>query len=202
MEPIMVQTEYLTVLIVMSVFLIGVVLCILRFWQWRTCTRTPANIPLVQSKSGAISLDEMDTSVTWYQNITVVAYVAVVIVLFSTTLATLYGKITEQMFLTGLGTELGIFFIVGVAVTDNFRVGIVHVAYRLKRSVLFRKNPLWSQLIGWMTFLSVLIILGVIFVATWYIIGGGGLAFIVALTVIGFIVITYASSAVRKSRTR
>lgn len=198
----MVRTEYLTVLIVMSVFLIGVVLCILRFWQWRTCTRTPANIPLVQSKSGAISLDEMDTSVTWYQNITVVAYVAVVIVLFSTTLATLYGKITEQMFLTGLGTELGIFFIVGVAVTDNFRVGIVHVAYRLKRSVLFRKNPLWSQLIGWMTFLSVLIILGVIFVATWYIIGGGGLAFIVALTVIGFIVITYASSAVRKSRTR
>lgn len=203
----MVHTDYLLATGVTIVFGLCVGLFLVRYRNRHTRRSLLFSSHSEKAASGPVGLVSPGFARNRFWSLAVVGYIGLVVVILGGMASSLEGNLHEAVLVLGLGTGLGLFFVAGVAPSERFWRGVAVPTYLLKRSVLFRRHPLWSQLVGWGTFFTVLVVLGVIFVGAWKvaagvttIVGGTGqhgAAFAVVLLIIAVIVGAYITTTVR-----
>lgn len=123
-------------------------------------------------------------------------YLLTVLGFLAGTIATVTGALTVRSFLVALGGVLACYLLLGVYVSENIRLHLTEAGYRLKRTVLFRRRPVWSMLVGWATILVLLTIAGTVVLGLWTIAGGNGPLFVAVVVALGTVVVLYAVASV------
>lgn len=176
----------ITSTLVTGAFGIAVVALTLRVLRRRSYSPAPS-----VNRTGSPSTDAIPDA--W--SLLVGAYVLVVLGALVGTLATVDGPIEGRTLVAGLGAVVAVYLVIGVYFADGIRRTLARTSYRLKKSVLFRRRPLWSMMIGWATFGAILLAIGALVVVLWTI-GVGPVGFVVLLLASGILVALYAASSV------
>lgn len=195
-EPALTNPTYLSNSIALGVLTLVVLVLISRGFQWRSyAPRTTAGQASARNESRSPSLERLADRTAERGSLLSVAYLLTVLGFLTGTVAAVTGILTVASFLTALGVAVATYLVFGLHVSGNIRRTARRWSYRMKRSVLFRRRPLWSMLVAWATVLVTLTVVGIAVVGLWTLAGGSDAAFVGVLAVFGTVVVIYAASS-------
>lgn len=193
----MTHLGYLSSAVILSLVLVSFVLVITHMREWRSYSpQIGAGRPEQRNRADSIYLPIIGPS----NKLTLMAtlYFVIIFAIIAATIATLYGSIGDQILIGALTTILGAYLVYGLIFSSRVPDYLNRYGYRLKQSVSFRRRPLWSLVIGYLTFLTILLSIGLIVIALW-IGGAGAVGFLIGLSVLLIIIVGYAVSSAQVS---
>lgn len=188
----MTNTGYLMSSIGLGLLTIGVIVLLGRVRKWRSYSpQIGAGQYGRGGEAKSVRLPLVGSTNAW--SIAAIVYVLAVFAVLTLTIGTLDESIGGEILLTSLAIIIGGYLLYGVCFSSGIPRFLKRAGYRLQRTVSFRRRPLWSMLLGYATFLAVLLTTAIVVLGLW-IAGSGSVGFLIALCVLGLVVALYVTS--------
>lgn len=188
----MIHDGYLASTLVLGALTVGLVAAVTRCREWRSYTPEIADV----GHEGRRLASALRLSVVGPVRpvpLLTLAYVVLVLGVVGLTVGSVHGTIDHGVLVAGLGAVVAGFFAYGIVFSTGIPRLFGRLGYRIKRTVSFRGRPVWSLLMGWATFGTVLLVITVILVGLWLALGNA-IAVLVVLGLGGLVVVRYATS--------
>jgi len=185
----MAEGGFLVLALVTGTFLVLVTGTTMRFRQWQSYSPPTADqlySPTGSGKSTRVFRSMRSSAL----HLAVLAYVVLIGGILVATIAVFKELVDPVVFVAGLTLITLAYALVGLYFVAQNRRWIHRYGYGLKRTVLFRRRPLWSMAVSWATFGTILAVIALVVASLWSL-GLGPTGFIGGIVVLALLVGIY-----------
>jgi len=185
----MAEGGFLVLALVTGTFLVLVTGTTMRFRHWQSYSPPTADqlySPTGSGKSTRVFRSMRSSAL----HLAVLVYVVLIGGILVATIAVLEKSVDPVVFVACLTLIVAAYVPVGLYFVAQNRRWVRRYGYGLKRTVLFRRRPLWSMAVGWATFGTILVVIALVVAALWSI-GLGPTGLIGGMAVLALLLVVY-----------